>query len=107
MIFALSEIKSNSAKSRLNIDNGLINYVFTDFLLHIDSITIDGELNDKLSYKELETFMDSLPTKIFDKVFEEYQLMVDSLELKYEFTCDKCNSKQDKIYSNIPNFLWV
>jgi len=105
--FKLGDIRTNKEKDRLNLDKGVINYVFTDFLLHIHSIDIDGDLNDKFSFKELEKFMDSLPTKIFDEVFEKYQTLTDSLELKYEFRCDSCNATETKDYTNIPGFLWI
>lgn len=107
MIFNIGEIKTNKAKERLIMDKGIINYIFTDFLLHIHSIDINGELNDKFTFKELEKFMDSLPTKIFDEVFEQYQLMVDSLELSYKYKCSECNEEEIIDYTNIPNFLWI
>ena len=107
MIFNLDEIKTNKSKEKLNLDKGIINYIFTDFLLHIQSIEIDGELQEGFSHKELEEFMDSLPTKIFDEVFEQYQKMTDSLEMKYEFTCPHCKAKETIDYTNIPNFLWL
>jgi hypothetical protein len=105
--FDLGAIRTNKEKDRLNLDKGIINYVFTDFLLHIHSIDIDGDLNDKFSFKELEKFMDSLPSKVFDEVFEKYQELTDSLELKYEFVCPSCNTKEIKDYTNIPGFLWI
>lgn len=107
MIFNLDEIKTNKSKERLNLDKGIINYIFTDFLLHIQSIDIDGNLNDKFSFKELQEFMDSLPTKIFDEVFEQYQKMTDSLKMQYIYKCPHCNNEQTVDYTNIPNFLWL
>ena len=106
-IFNISDIKTNKDKERLILDNGIINYIFTDFLLHIRSIDINGELTDKFSFKELEKFMDSLPTKIFDEVFEKYQLMIDVLDIRYDFTCPHCNADETVEYSNIPNLLWI
>jgi hypothetical protein len=105
--FLLDDIKTNKDKERLVFDNGIVTYIFTDFLLHIKSVDINGELNEKFSFKELEQFMDSLPTKVFDEVFSEYQKMVDSLDLTYEFTCPKCNTTEKLDYTNIPNFLWL
>jgi len=106
-IFDISDIKSNKDKDRLILDNGIINYIFTDFLLHINSIDVNGELTEKFSFKELEKFMDSLPTKIFDEVFEKYQLMIDILDIRYDFTCPHCNEDETVEYSNIPNLLWI
>jgi len=106
-IFTMSDISKNKDKERLILDNGIINYIFTDFLLHIKSVDVNGELNEKFAFKELEKFMDSLPTKIFDELFEKYQKMVDSLDLTYEFTCPHCNSVENIDYTNIPNFLWI
>ena len=76
-------------------------------MLHIKEIDIDGELNKNFSFKELESFMNSLPTKIFDEVFEKYQEMVDDLDLTYKFTCPECKTVEEIDYTNIPNFLWI
>jgi len=107
MIFNIGPIRTNKEKEKLIIDDGIINYIFTDFILHIHSVEINGKLTEKISYKELTNFMDSLPSRIFDEVFEKYQLMVDSLELKFAGTCPNCSAKETKTYENIPNFLWI
>jgi hypothetical protein len=106
-IFNIGPIRTNKEKEKLVLDNGIINYIFADFLLHIHSIEIDGELNEGFRFKELTDFMDSLPTRIFDEVFEKYQVMVDSLELKYKYKCPHCAVEDTKEYETIPNFLWI
>jgi len=105
--FEIDDIKTNKMKEKLVLDDGLVNYIFTDFLLHIKSIEINGDINDTFTYKELERFMDSVPTKVFDEVFEKYQEMIDLLELEYKFVCPHCGTKETIDYTNIPGFLWI
>jgi len=105
--FHFGEIKTNKSKSILKLEDGIINYVMNDFLLHIHKITLDGVEHENLSINELSSFVDSLPTKIFDEAFEKYQVMVDALDIEYKFNCDYCGTKNIKDYTHIPNLLWV
>ncbi len=105
--FYLGEIKSNKDKEILKISDGIINYVFNDFLLHINAIELNGEINDNLKFKELQKFMDSLPSYIFDEVFDKYKDMVDDLEMDCECECPSCGNKEVVDYTNIPNLLWA
>jgi hypothetical protein len=108
MVFTLGDIRTNKEKSLLNIDKGIVNYIYTDFMLHIHSIEIDGELNNKFTFKELAEFIDSLPAKIFDEVFEKYQEQIDDLNLIVnKWKCPKCKKTSDIKYETIPGFLWV
>jgi len=107
MKFNFGPIKTNKEKEKLNINNGLVEYIFQDFLLHIYSIEIDGEVQDKFSKKELIDFIDSLPTMIFDEIFDEYQKMVDDLIIEYKSICPECNKEEIVDYTYIPNFLWA
>lgn len=106
-VFNLGPIKTIEERSKLNINNGIVDYVFDDFILHIHSIQIDGVLEDKFNQKELMKFMDKLPTKIFDKLFEEYQKMIDSVEIAHSFVCEKCKDLEIIKYDQIPNLLWA
>ncbi len=105
--FQMGNVKSNKDKNILKIGNGIINYVFNDFLLHINSIKIDEELTENIKFKELQNFMDSLPSYIFDEVFDKYKEMVDDLTLDYECECPSCGFKEKVDYTNIPNLLWA
>jgi len=107
IIFELTNEIKKELKKKLDINKGLVNYVFTDFLIHIDKIKMNEEIHKDFKWKELNDFIDSLPTSIFDKVFEEYQNQVDKTEIIYPFKCKKCNYKEDIEYQNIPNFLWI
>ena len=104
--FIMGPIRTNKEKDKLKLEEGIVNYIFNDFLLHIHAIEIDGVIEDKFNWKELNKFIDSLPTKIFDKVFETYQDMIDTLELEYDFECS-CSHKEKIDYTQIPNFLWA
>jgi len=107
LVFNMGPIKSNDDKDKLKIEDGIVQYVFTDFLLHINSIEIDGELHEKFSFRELHKFVDKLPTRIFDELFEEYQKMIDVLDLDYNFVCSSCSEEEVKDYTYIPNLLWI
>lgn len=105
--FNMGAVRTNKEKEVLKLADGLVNYVFNDFLLHIHSIEIDGVLETGFKFKELKKFMDDLPTKIFDEVFNKYKDMVDDLELEYEFVCPKCEEKEKIDFSGMPDLLWV
>jgi len=105
--FHFGDIKSNKEKNALKLSDGIINYVFKDFLLHIDKIEMNEETHENLSLKDKEKFIDSLPSRIFDDVFDEYKEMVDDLELNYDFSCSECGTKETIDYTNIPNLLWA
>lgn len=105
--FIIGDIRTNKEKEILKIDDGIVNYVFNDFLLHIHSIEMDGVLEENLKFKDVQKFADSLPTKIFDELFDTYKEMVDDLLLDYEWTCPECNEKEIIDYTNMPNLLWA
>jgi hypothetical protein len=105
--FNLGDIRTLKEKNRLKPDNGIVNYIFTDFILHVHSIKIDEELHENLKFNEIQEFMDSLPTKIFDVVFDKYREMVDSLILEYKCSCSKCSAENTVEYENIPGLLWI
>ena len=105
--FVFDHIKTNKDKERLNLNDGVVNYIFTDFLLHIKGIEINGEMQEEFSYRELAKFVDKLPTKIFDEVFEKYREMTDDLVIEHKFTCPKCDNEETIDFTHIPNLLWV
>jgi hypothetical protein len=105
--FVMGPIRTNKEKDLLKMDKGVVEYIFQDFLLHIHAIEINGELQEKFSHRELNKFIDKLPTKIFDEVFEKYQKMIDEVELEYKWTCPECETKETIDYTYIPNLLWA
>ena len=107
MKFIMGPIRTNKEKERLKLKDGVVNYVFNDFLLHIHAVEIDGELNENFKFTEIQKFMDSLPTKIFDDVFEKYKDMIDELEMTYTYTCPACLVDEEIDYSTIPGLLWA
>lgn len=107
LIFKMGPIRTNKEKEVLKLADGVVNYVFNDFLLHIHAISIDGVMEDGFKFKELQRFMDDLPTKIFDEIFNQYKDMVDDLNLDYKWTCPKCQEEETIDYSNMPNLLWA
>ena len=107
MKFIMGPIRTNKEKERLKIKEGIVNYVFNDFLLHIHGVEIKGELNEDFKFMELKNFMDELPTKIFDEVFEKYKGMIDDLKMDYKYTCPNCQTEEIIDYSTIPNLLWA
>lgn len=105
--FVFEEIKTNKEKEKLNLNDGVVNYIFTDFLLHIKGVEINGEMQETFSFRELSKFIDKLPTKIFDEVFEKYRDMTDDLIIEHKFICNKCNNEETIDYTHIPNLLWA
>lgn len=105
--FVMGPIRTNKEKDLLKMDKGVVEYIFQDFLLHIHAIEINSELQDKFSHRELNKFIDKLPTKIFDELFEKYQKMVDEVELEYNWVCPECETKETIDYTYIPNLLWA
>jgi len=101
------ELKSNKDKEKLSLKNGLVEYIYQDFLLHIHSIEKDGEVYDKLTKREIQDFIDSLPTKVFDDIFDAYQKMVDELDIEYKWICPSCGEEETIDYTYIPNLLWA
>jgi len=59
------------------------------------------------SFNELMEYIDSLSSNVFDEIFEEFQNMVDSVDLEYTFKCSECKEENKKYYLDIPNLLWV
>ena len=106
-IFKIGPVRTNKEKEVLKLKDGIINYVFNDFLLHIHSVTIDGVVEDQFKFREIRDFMDGLPTKIFDEVFNQYKDMVDDLSLDYKWTCPACGEEETIDFSNMPNLLWA
>lgn len=104
--FSELDAKKSKERDKLNTKEGLVNYVFDDFLLHIEKIEMDGESYDKFTLGDLREFSNSLPSKIFEEFFESYQEMVDSLDIKFSHSCPNCGEIEDISYDSIPNFLW-
>jgi len=104
--FGELDVKKSKERDKLNTKEGLVNYVFDDFLLHIEKIEMDGEVYDKFTLNELREFSNSLPSKIFEGFFDAYQEMVDSLDIKFVSSCAECGEQENISYDSIPNFLW-
>jgi len=107
MIFKFGDIVSERLRSRLDNQETNIDYAFTEFLLHIQSITIDGEVEDTFSFDELQEFVEEMPTFIFDKVYKEFQGMKSSLEFELKTYCMVCNEENNVEFDHLPNFLWT
>ena len=107
MKFMFGEIASENLKSRLDDQNTNVDYAFTEVLLHIQSIEINGNIEDTFTYDELVQFMEDIPSSIFDKVFEEFQSMKGSLDFELKTFCMVCNTENNVEFDHIPNFLWT
>jgi hypothetical protein len=107
MVFKFNGIASERLRSRLDNQDTNIDYAFTEFLLHIESITIDGELEDTFTFDELQEFIEELPTYIFDEVYKEFQSMKSSLEFELKTFCMVCNEENNVEFDHLPNFLWT
>lgn len=107
MVFSFGNIVSENLKSRLEDTDNNIDYAFIEFLLHIHSITIDGEVEDTFTFDELLDFIENLPTNIFDDVYKEFQSMKSKLDFNLKSFCAVCNEENEIDIDHIPNFLWM
>lgn len=105
--FTFGPLKDNKSKENLKLEDGIVKYIFEDFMAHLHAIEINGVEETEFNRRELKKFIDKIPSKIFDEVFEKYQKQSDSVDLNYEFICPKCDTKEIIDYSFIPNFLWA
>jgi len=107
LVFSFGHIATQRLKDRLKEQNTDVDYSFTEFLLHIQSIEISGRIEDTFTFDELKDFVESLPTFIFDEVFEKFKKMKSSLEFSLRTYCMVCNTENDIEFDTIPNFLWT
>jgi len=104
--FSFGTIVSENLKRRLDDTETKVDYAFTEFLLHIQSIEIDGRLEDTFSFDELKEFIEDLPTYIFDDVYKQFQEMKSELSFELTTYCMVCNTENEIDFEYIPNFLW-
>jgi hypothetical protein len=107
MVFSFGNIVSQRLKDKLKEQDTNVDYAFTNFLLHIRSIEVNGELEDTFTFDELKEFVEELPTYIFDEVYEKFQKMKSSLDFSLKTYCMVCNEENDVEFDHIPNFLWT
>ena len=107
LVFNIGPIISKKASERLGEQESNIEYAFIDFLLHIHSIEIDGEIEDTFTFDELNDFIEDLPTYIFDDAYKQFQKMKSSLEFGLKTYCMICNEENNVEFDHIPNFLWT
>jgi len=104
--FTFGDIRSKNLKKRLEGLNTNVDHAFTEFLLHIQSIEVDGNIEDTFTFDELKEFVEELPTYIFDDVYKQFQEMKSSLNFELKTFCMVCNTENDIDFEYIPNFLW-
>jgi len=106
IIFNFGDIASERLRSKLDDTKNSVEYSFTEFLLHIQSIELQGELEDTFTFDELKDFIEELPTFIFDEVFKEFRKMKSTLNFNLKTNCMICNTENNIVFEKIPNFLW-
>lgn len=107
--FVFDDIKYNKDKSKMKLQDGLVNYIFTEFLLHIREIHYKDNIfkyGENMSFLELQEFIEDLSSSTFDTLFQEYHNMVDNIEIRIEATCS-CSRHISKDYTSLPGFLWL
>jgi hypothetical protein len=104
--FKFGNIRSENLKKRLDGLKTNVDYAFTELLLHIQCIEIDGTVEDTFTFDELQEFVEELPTYIFDEVYKKFQSMKSSLNFNLKTFCMVCNTENDIDLEYIPNFLW-
>lgn len=101
------EPTTNSDLKYLNLESGVIQYIFLDFIRFIDTIIYKDKTYSNMKFNEKKDFIFSLPSNIFDEVFDKYKEYVDDFSLDYKFECTNCNHTENLDYSLAPNLLWV
>lgn len=104
--FEFGPIVSENLKKRLEGQENSVEYSFIELLIHIHSITINGTKEENFSFDELNSFMEEIPSNIFDDVFRKFTEMKGSLNFKYKTKCLICNEESDLDFDYIPGFLW-
>ena len=107
LVFTFGEIVSESLKGRIVSAPNRIEKNFIEFLAHIISIEMNGKVENDFSFDELKDFIESLPTSIFDEIYEKYNSMKSSLSLTYSCNCMFCEEENIIDLESIPNFLWM
>jgi hypothetical protein len=102
-----SPLKRNEDKSDIMLGSTVTEFLFSNFLVHVESITMNEETHTDLSFDDKWEFFDSLPVEIFDELFEAYLEMQDELVISVPFKCEKCSHEENLRYEQIPNFLWI
>ncbi|MHB8098007.1 MAG: T4 family baseplate hub assembly chaperone [Sulfuricurvum sp.] len=105
--FTFGNIASENLKSRLDSVPTNVDYAFTEFLLHIQSIEIEGKVEDTFTFDELKEFIEDIPTTIFDEVYKAFQEMKSKLEFSLKTICLVCGTENEIGFSHLPNFLWT
>jgi len=107
IIFKFGPIVSENLKKKLDDTGSTTEYAFNEFLIHIQSIIYKEQLEDSFTFDELKTFVEALPSSVFDKIYDEFVKMKSSLTFEYSTKCIICNAENEIDFSNIPNFLWA
>jgi len=107
MVFNFGDIPTDNLRKKLDDQETNVDYAFTEMILHIQSIEIDGKIEDTFTYAELKEFMETLPSFIFDNVYKEFQGMKSTLDFELKTYCITCNTENEVEFDHIPNFLWT
>ena len=103
-----NEPKTQNLKNRLKeYEINTFNYNFINFLIHIESYKYNDILYEHFSFEELKQFFESVPSKIYNKLYKEFTNMLGKISFNIETKCITCGNTNIIETENIPNFLWV
>lgn len=98
---------SEKLLKRVNESKNIVEKNFNNLLIHIKDVKVGDELHNVFTFDELTTFMESLPSKIFNDIYNKFLEMTDSLEIYSECECSFCKEKNIINLGDITSFLWV
>lgn len=78
---------------------------FFEFLACIKSITYKGETDSTFTFQDLEEFFDSVPSKMFRDLYEEFFKLKGHIQLFCEVKCLVCGKVFDAVFRDLLSFL--
>ena len=99
-------VKSKSALEKISLAKNTVEKFFLEMVFSVEKIKYKSQEFESFTAEEVGDFLDSLPTKIMDKISEEFIKMKPLLSIKTKQKCFKCGKETEVHLEKIPNFLW-
>jgi len=103
------EIELQKPRSTKRIDEAKtkVEKAYVEFILSVKGVDFNGEYNNTFTFDECYEFINSLPSKEFDELYDQFKEQKGSLHISGDFKCIFCGEEHNIEFSSIPNFLWT